>query len=128
MTVDIDHTLEIWLLVGVNFLGFILGFFITSLSYYAYRSNSRKISLRNATVGFGLLTLGTAIEPVYQIGIEGTYILASEQNVMLRVVEGLFFSLGFLVLFLSIYRYSSRSNRRRVSINGVDDDLFEGSD
>lgn len=126
--IEIDSTIEIWLLVALNFLGFILGLVITSVSYYAYRSGDRKRSLRNATVGFGLLTLGTAIEPAYQLGVKRTHVLASEQNVTLQVLEGLLLSLGFLILFLSIYKYSSRSSRRTMTIKGIDEELFEGPD
>ena len=125
MTHGLGHTLEIWVLIAVNFLGFILGTIITGLSYYAYRSGERKTSLRNATIGFGLLTVGSAIEPAYQIGIQRTHILASEQNITLQMIEGLVFSLGYLVLFFSIYTYSSSSRRQTFTVNGVDDDLFE---
>jgi hypothetical protein len=125
---DFPHALDVWLLIAVNFLGFILGTIVTGISYYAYVTGEKKTALRNATVGFGLLTAGLAVEPAYQIGIEGSHVLASEQNVTLQFVEGVLFSLGFLVLFFSIYRYGSRSERRRITVNAVDDDGFEGSD
>ena len=128
MSSEVANVLEVWALVAVNFLGFFLGAFITGLSYYAYRSGDRKTSLRNATVGFGLLTLGIAVEPLYQVGIQGTYVLASERNVTLQLIEGAVFSLGLLVLFFSIYRYSARSQRRTVTVGGVDDELFEDLD
>lgn len=120
--------LKVWALVGVNFLGCFLGAIITAVSYYAYRSGEPNPSLRNATAGFGLLTLGIAIEPIYQVGVEGTHVLASDQNVTLQLVEGAVISLGLLVLFASIYRYSSRSRRRTVTVTGVDDDLFDDVD
>lgn len=119
---------EVWALIAVNFLGFFLGTIMTGLSYYAYRSGERKTSLRNATVGFGLLTAGIAVEPIYQLSVEGTHVLASDQNITLQLIEGGIISLGFLVLFFSIYRYSSRSQRRTVTVSGVDDDLFEDVD
>lgn len=125
MTDGFGHDLGIWLLVAVNFLGFILGTIITSISYYAYRSGDRNSSLRNAIIGFGFLTLGTAIEPLYQLSIQRTHILASEQNITLQVIEGVVLSLGFLILFFSIYRYSSGSTRETITVNGVDEDLFE---
>ena len=128
MSSEIIDVLQVWALVAVNFIGFFLGAIITSVSYYAYRSNERKNSLRNATIGFGLLTLGIAIEPVYQVGIEGTHVLASDQNISLQLIEGTVISLGLLVLFFSIYRYSTRSHRQTVTINGVDDELFDDPD
>ena len=128
MSSEIVDILQVWALVAVNFLGFFLGAIITSVSYYAYRGSERKTSLRNATIGFGLLTIGIAIEPVYQVGIEGTHVLASDQNISLQLIEGAVISLGLLVLFSSIYRYSTRSHRQTVTINGVDDELFEDPD
>ena len=125
---QVADVLEVWALVAVNFLGFFLGAIITTLSYYAYRTNETKTSLRNVTVGFALLTLGIAIEPLYQLGIEGTHVLASNQNITLQLIEGTVISLGLLVLFFSIYNYSSRSQRQRITIDGVDDDLFEDTE
>jgi hypothetical protein len=127
VSIGVAEPLEVWLLIVVNFLGFILGTVITGISYYAYRMGDGKTSLRNATVGFGLITLGVAIEPIYQLGIEGTYVLASEQNVTLQAIEGTILSLGFLVLFFSIYRYRPRSRRQKISVDGVNDELFEES-
>ena len=128
MSSEVADALEVWALIAVNFLGFFLGAIITGLSYYAYRRGEKRTSLRNATIGFGMLTLGIAIEPVYQLGIEGTHVLASNQNITLQLIEGTVISLGLLVLFFSIYRYSSRSRRQTVTINGVDDELFEDVD
>lgn len=128
MSSEIVDVLQVWALIAVNFLGFFLGAIITSVSYYAYRNNERKTSLRNATIGFGFLTLGIAIEPVYQVGVEGTHVLASDQNISLQLIEGTVISLGLLVLFFSIYRYNTRSHRQTVTINGVDDELFEDPD
>lgn len=128
MSSEVAEALEVWALIAMNFIGFFLGAIITGLSYYAYRSSERNTSLRNSTIGFGMLTLGIAIEPVYQFGIEGTYVLASDQNITLQLIEGTVISLGLLVLFFSIYRYNSRSRRQTVTVNGVDDELFEDVD
>lgn len=127
MSVEIGTALEIWALIAVNFLGFILGTVVTGISYYAYRSNDRKESLRNATVGFGLLTLGTAVEPAYQLGVEGTHVLVTEQNIWLQVLEGSVFSLGFLVLFFSIFRYGSRVNRHSIAVTEVEEGFLSDS-
>jgi len=58
----------------VNLLTFVLGFVLIGLSYYAYHDDGGSRSFRNATVGFGLLTLGMAVAPVYQLGIRGVTI------------------------------------------------------
>lgn len=128
MSSEIAEAFEVWALVAVNFLGCFLAAILTTLSYYAYRTGDRRPSLRDATVGFGLLTLGVSIEPLYQLGVEGTHVLASDQNITLQLIEGAVVSLGLLVLFSSIYRYGARSERRTVTVRGVDDDLFEDAD
>lgn len=128
MSGDVVAAVNVWLLFALKSLGVFLGTVITALSFYAYRFGDRKPSLRNATLGFGLLTAGTAVEPAYQLAIQGSHVLASEQHVRLKVLEAVLVSLGFLVLFFSIHRYSSRSTRRTITISGVDGSLFEGPD
>lgn len=128
MSSGVDGALEVWVLVFVNFLGFFLGTAITGISYIAYRFKNPRPSLRNATIGFGLLTLGTAIEPMYQLGVKGSHVLASGHNLRLQILEGAVISLGFLVLFFSIYRYSARSRRRTITLSGAPDDLLDDPD
>lgn len=125
MTVSPELAPEIWIMFAVNFFASFLGLFITGISYFGYRSNDRKPSLRNATIGFGLITLGTVVEPAYQLGIVGTHVLASNQNVPLQIAEASLTSLGFAVLFLSIYRYSSRSSHQRITVSELDDEFLD---
>lgn len=125
MTAPADIETAVWVLIVTNFFEFFLGFVITGISYFAYRANRHKTSLRNATAGFGLITIGTAVEPAYQMGIVGTHVLASDQNLGLQIVEGGLVSLGFAVLFFSIYRYSSRSRRQRITLSDLDDEFLE---
>jgi hypothetical protein len=75
--------LEVWALVAVNFSGVALGTIITGVSYVAYGSHDRDRALVNATIGFALITLGMTMEPLYQLGIRWSHVLASEQNVPL---------------------------------------------
>lgn len=121
----IESTAKVWTLLVVNFLGVLLGTVITGLSCVAYRSHEQKTALRNATIGFGFLTGGTAVEPLYQLGIVGTHVLASEQNIPLQIIEATMISAGFLVLFFSIYTYRARHQRIVV---GSDDLINEHSE
>lgn len=125
MSSEITDVLGVWAIVAVNFPGFFLGVIITGLSYHAYQAGDNDSSLRNATVGFGFITLGIVIEPLYQLGIEGTHVFASEQNITLQLVEAAVFSTGLLILFFSIYRYNSHSKRQTITVSGIDDELFE---
>jgi hypothetical protein len=117
--------LEVWALVAVNFSGVALGTIITGVSYVAYGSHDRDRALVNATIGFALITLGMTMEPLYQLGIRWSHVLASEQNVLLQILEGTVFALGFLILFLSTFRHAHRTERREIFVPGVDDELFE---
>jgi len=116
--------LEVWALVAVNFSGVALGTII-GVSYVAYGSHDRDRALVNARIGFALITLGMTMEPLYQLGIRWSHVLASEQNVLLQILEGTVFALGFLILFLSTFRHAHRTERREIFVPGVDDELFE---
>lgn len=102
---------ELWTFAIVNLLTFALGFVLTGLSYYAYHNDGGSRSFRNATVGFGLLTLGMAVAPVYQLGIRGDYDLGGRELLALQTVEGLLLAAGLGMLFYSIYRHN-RGGRR----------------
>lgn len=127
MTNLVEAGLDLWVLIGVNLFEFVLASVITGVSFFAYRSTDRKPPLLNATIGFGLITVSTAVEPTYQFVIAGDYTLTTEQSIDLQIAEGVLLSLGLLVLFFSVYRYRSRSRRRTITVEGVDDDLFDGS-
>lgn len=127
MTNLVEAGLDLWVLIGVNLFEFVLASVITGVSFFAYRSADRKPPLLNATIGFGLITVSTAVEPTYQFVIAGDYTLTTEQSIDLQIAEGVLLSLGLLVLFFSVYRYRSRSRRRTITVEGVDDDLFDGS-
>ncbi|WP_449271540.1 DUF7521 family protein [Haloferax sulfurifontis] len=97
---------EFWTFAIANLVTFVLGSLLTLLSYYAYRQNRHRPSFRNATLGFGLLTLGMLVEPVYQLWLKGDYNLTGRELLALQTIEGVFLGLGFLMLFYSIYRHN----------------------
>lgn len=105
---------EFWTYVITNFMMFGFGIVLTGLSYFAYRADRSRPSLRNATIGFGLLTIGGLVAPVYQLGIRGAYSLSGRELLAVQSVEGLFLAAGLGTLFFSIYHHSSGSRRRRV--------------
>jgi hypothetical protein len=94
---------ELWTFTIANFVTFGLGSILTALSFYAYRTNGRRRSLRDATVGFGFLTLGMVVEPVYQLGFRGDFRLNGRELLALQTIEGVLLSLGLGLLFYSIY-------------------------
>lgn len=104
---------ELWTFALANLVTFGLGLVLTAMSYYAYLTNGRRRSFRNATLGFGLLTLGMAVAPIYQLGIRGDYDLGGRELLALQTVEGALLATGLGLLFYSIYRHNRGGQRPR---------------
>lgn len=97
---------EFWTYVLANFTVFGFGVVLTGLSFFAYRADPSRRSLRLATLGFGLLTVGGLVAPTYQLAIKGQYTLGGRELLAVQSVEGLFLAAGLGMLFWSVYRYS----------------------
>lgn len=100
---------ELWTFVLANLFVFAFGATLTTLSYYAYRVNGRKPSFRHSTIGFGILTLGGVVEPIYQLGLRGDYMISGRELLALQSIEGAFVALGLALLFYSIYIHNTDS-------------------
>ncbi|MFB6353164.1 MAG: hypothetical protein ABEJ92_03670 [Halobacteriales archaeon] len=99
---------ELWTFVLANLLVFGFGATLTTLSYYAYRVNGRPSSFRLSTVGFGVLTAGGLVEPVYQLGLKGgDYSVSGRELLAMQSIEGLFVAVGLGLLFYSIYIHNT---------------------
>lgn len=105
---------ELWTFALANLFVFAFGAVLTALSYYAYRANDRRPSFRTSTVGFGVLTLGGVVEPLYQLGLKGDYHLSGREMLALQTIEGVFVALGLGLLFYSIYVHGSGPQRRHL--------------
>jgi len=118
---------ELWTFALANLITFTLGLVLTGLSCYAYSTGGRRRSFRNATVGFGLLTLGMAVEPIYQFGVRGDYHLGGRELLALQTVEGLLLAAGLGMLFYSIYWHNRGSRRSHTvgieSVQESDDEM-----
>lgn len=104
---------ELWTFAIANLVAFVLGLLMTGLSLIAYRSSDRSPSFRNATIGFGLLTLGMVVEPSYQLGWKNDYNITGRELLGLQTIEAVLLGLGLGVLFYSIYRHNSTPNSTR---------------
>jgi hypothetical protein len=93
---------ELWLFVASNLLLLVLGGTITVLSYGAYRRNEGRRALRDASIGFGLITVGSLVEGVYELGIRG-YELGGRELLALHTVEGVLIAGGLAIIFYSLY-------------------------
>lgn len=90
----VDVTTTVLVLVRVAVLG--LGLLITFYSLRAYR-RTRAPYMRDASVGFGVITLGVFIEGVlFEIG--------GLDLVVVHIVESVAIGLGFLILLFSLRR------------------------
>lgn len=105
---------EFWTYVLTNFMMFGFGAVLTALSYFAYRANPTSRSLRNATIGFLLLTIGGLVAPAYQLGVKADVDLAGRELLIVQSIEGLFLAAGLGMLFYSIYRYSNGTHYQHV--------------
>lgn len=103
---------EFWTFAVANLLTFGLGTILTGVSFYAYTTKGRR-SLRDATIGFGTLTLGMIVEPLYQFGVRGDYALDGRELLALQTLEGMLLSIGLGLLFYSIYRRNRGVRRSR---------------
>lgn len=118
---------EFWTYVLTNFTVFGFGAVLTALSYFAYRANPGRRSLRNSAVGFGLLTIGGLVAPAYQLALTGRYELGGRELLAVQSVEGLFLAAGFGMLFYSVYRRTG-SSRHHVQSVDPSGEPPEGSD
>lgn len=95
---------ELWAFLFSNILVFALGGGLAGISFLAYRRSGER-SFRAAGVGFGLITVGTLVEAVYELGIRGSYQLGGREMLALHTVEGLLIAAGLSALFYSLRRY-----------------------
>jgi hypothetical protein len=95
---------ELLAFLASNLLVFVLGGSMATLSYRAYRRTGTP-SFRTAAAGFALITAGSLVEAVYELGIRGTSDLGGRELLALHAVEGFLISLGLAGLFYSLWRY-----------------------
>lgn len=98
---------ELWSFLVANLFVFGFGATLTTLSYYAYRVNGRKPSFKLSTTGFGVLTIGGIVEPIYQLGLKVDYSISGRELLALQTIEGFFVAIGLGLLFYSIYIHNS---------------------
>lgn len=107
---------EVWTFAVANLIAVGLGTIMTGLSLYAYAETSRQ-TFRQAALGFGTLTFGMAIEPIYQLGLRDGYDLGSRELLALQTAEGVILSIGLGLLFYSIYRHDRGGHRTHTRVD-----------
>lgn len=111
---------EFWLFTATNVIVFVLGSIITLMSYLAYRAKPMSRSFRNATLGFAFITLGGAVEPIYQLGVRGDYNLDGREILAMQGAEGILIAIGLALLFIAITGYG-RSDPAITYSTRIDD-------
>ena len=95
---------ELWAFVLSNFLLLLMGGILMGLSYRAYYRSGNG-SFRAASAGFGVITVGSLVEIIYELGIRGSYHLSGRELLALHTVEGVLIATGMAILFYSVARY-----------------------
>lgn len=92
---------EFWMFLASNVLLLCAGGALTVLSYLAYHRSTDR-SLLGGVAGFAVVTVGTLIEVVYELGIRGSYQLGGTELLILHSVEGVVIAGGLFLIFFSI--------------------------
>lgn len=95
---------EFWAFLFSNVLLLAMGGTLTALSFAAYRRSGTS-SFRLAGVGFLVLTVGTLVEAIYELGIRGSYELSGRELLALHTVESLLIAAGLGLVFWSLKRH-----------------------
>lgn len=95
---------EFWAYLLSNALVLVLGGVLAVVSGAAYRRTRRR-SFGVAAAGFALVTLGSIIEAVYELGIRQSFALGERELLALHAVEGLVIAVGLAALFYSLYEH-----------------------
>lgn len=98
---------ELWAFVLANVGLFAASSVLTTLSYVAYRQSGGRSSYLLATIGFGVITLGGLVEPVYQLVVRGDPYLDSTELLWLQTGEGILIAAGLGLLFYAITQHDS---------------------
>lgn len=102
--VTVANPPELWAFLLSNASVLVLGGLLVGLSGAAYRRTGRR-SFAIATVGFGLITFGSLVEAVYELGVRRSFALSEQELLALHAVEGIVIAVGLAALFYSLKRY-----------------------
>jgi hypothetical protein len=95
---------ELWAFLLVNSVLLVAGSVLTALSYRAYRRMGEP-TLRLASIGFALVTIGGLLDLGYQFGYRQDYHLGGRELLSLQTVESLTIAAGLVVIFYALTRY-----------------------
>lgn len=95
---------ELWAYLLSNAVVLLLGGVMTALSGAAYRRADER-AFAVASAGFALITFGSLVEAIYELGIRQSFALSTRELLALHAVEGAVVAVGLAALFYSLRRY-----------------------
>lgn len=103
---------ELWAFVLANIGLFVISSVLAGVSYVAYRQSGDQASYRLATIGFGFVSLGGLVEPVYQLIVrDGPSVTVTGTELLwLQAGEGILIAGGLGLLFYAITHHDSGSS------------------
>lgn len=102
---------ELWAFVLANIGLFVISSVLAGVSYVAHRQSDGQGSYRIAAVGFGFVSLGGLVEPVYQLLVRdgSTVTVTGTELLWLQTGEGVLIAGGLGLLFYAITHHDSGS-------------------
>jgi hypothetical protein len=98
-----EQSPEMWAFGVSNAVVFALLLSLGLIAYRAYRREEGAAFLL-ASAGFSLLAVGSAIESIYEFGLNDGYQAFGRELYLLRIAESALLALGVVVLLVSLNR------------------------
>lgn len=117
-----DNTLELWIYLLTNVGAIVAGSLLTGLCFLAYRRNGDQSSYRFATIGFGLILLGTLVDPVYFFRMSFDYRLTNAELLLLQISEDVLFAAGLGTLFYAIVHHDASTSSTADNFTSYDEE------
>lgn len=119
------NTLDFWAFILANTGAVTAGGLLAALSYLAYRQDPEKTSYRLATIGFGLVVLGSLVDPAYLLGWSVDFRLNSHELLVLTAIEDFLIAVGLAVIFLAITKHDPTASPRTDERSSLIDEKME---
>lgn len=101
---------ELWAFIFANIGLFVISSVLIGVSYVAYRQSDGQTSYLIATLGFGAVSLGGIVEPVYQLIVRGDPNITGTELLWLQTGEGILIAGGLGLLFYAITHHDPASS------------------
>lgn len=119
-----DNSPGLWAFILANMGTIIAGGLLTILSFLAYRRHSDQPSYRFATLGFGLIVVGSISDGAYLFGWSVDYRLGVTELLVLSAVEEALIAVGLGCLFYAITQHKvDESSAEEATSRALDEEI-----